>query len=336
MKKVKIAINGLGRIGRLMLKEVIGHESIELVAVNDISNPEILAHLIKFDSVHGTYDKTVEWKEQKLLIGDHLVHLYEEQDPSQLPWGKLGIDIVIEATGRFIEKEQAIKHIEAGAKKVIISAPGKNEDVTIVMGVNEEKYNQKRHSIISNASCTTNCLAPLTKVIHQALTIKRGLMTTIHSYTNDQRVLDFPHQDFRRARAAAENSIPTTTGAAKAVGKVLPDLVGKLTGLAVRVPTPNVSLVDVVFETKEQTTVEKVNDMLKKAAETELKGILGYSELPLVSSDYIGTRESCTIDALSTLVLDGNMVKIVAWYDNEVGYSNRLIDLVDYIYQKGI
>lgn len=336
MKKVKIAINGLGRIGRLMLKEVIGHESIELVAVNDISNPEILAHLIKFDSVHGTYDKTVEWKEQKLLIGDHLVHLYEEQDPSQLPWGKLGIDIVIEATGRFIEKEQAIKHIEAGAKKVIISAPGKNEDVTIVMGVNEEKYDQKRHSIISNASCTTNCLAPLTKVIHQALTIKRGLMTTIHSYTNDQRVLDFPHQDFRRARAAAENSIPTTTGAAKAVGKVLPDLVGKLTGLAVRVPTPNVSLVDVVFETKEQTTVEKVNDMLKKAAETELKGILGYSELPLVSSDYIGTRESCTIDALSTLVLDGNMVKIVAWYDNEVGYSNRLIDLVDYIYQKGI
>lgn len=336
MKKVKIAINGLGRIGRLMLKEVIGHESIELVAVNDISNPEILAHLIKFDSVHGTYDKTVEWKEQKLLIGDHLVHLYEEQDPSQLPWGKLGIDIVIEATGRFIEKEQAIKHIEAGAKKVIISAPGKNEDVTIVMGVNEEKYDQKRHSIISNASCTTNCLAPLTKVIHQALTIKRGFMTTIHSYTNDQRVLDFPHQDFRRARAAAENSIPTTTGAAKAVGKVLPDLVGKLTGLAVRVPTPNVSLVDVVFETKEQTTVEKVNDMLKKAAETELKGILGYSELPLVSSDYIGTRESCTIDALSTLVLDGNMVKIVAWYDNEVGYSNRLIDLVDYIYQKGI
>lgn len=336
MKKVKIAINGLGRIGRLMLKEVIGHESIELVAVNDISNPEILAHLIKFDSVHGTYDKTVEWKEQKLLIGDHLVHLYEEQDPSQLPWGKLGIDIVIEATGRFIEKEQAIKHIEAGAKKVIISAPGKNEDVTIVMGVNEEKYDQKRHSIISNASCTTNCLAPLTKVIHQALTIKRGLMTTIHSYTNDQRVLDFPHQDFRRARAAAENSIPTTTGAAKAVGKVLPDLVGKLTGLAVRVPTPNVSLVDVVFETKEQTTVEKVNDMLKKAAETELKGILGYSELPLVSSDYIGTRESCTIDALSTLVLDGNMVKIVAWYDNEVGYLNRLIDLVDYIYQKGI
>lgn len=336
MKKVKIAINGLGRIGRLMLKEVIGHESIELVAMNDISNPEILAHLIKFDSVHGTYDKTVEWKEQKLLIGDHLVHLYEEQDPSQLPWGKLGIDIVIEATGRFIEKEQAIKHIEAGAKKVIISAPGKNEDVTIVMGVNEEKYDQKRHSIISNASCTTNCLAPLTKVIHQALTIKRGLMTTIHSYTNDQRVLDFPHQDFRRARAAAENSIPTTTGAAKAVGKVLPDLVGKLTGLAVRVPTPNVSLVDVVFETKEQTTVEKVNDMLKKAAETELKGILGYSELPLVSSDYIGTRESCTIDALSTLVLDGNMVKIVAWYDNEVGYSNRLIDLVDYIYQKGI
>lgn len=336
MKKVKIAINGLGRIGRLMLKEVIGHESIELVAVNDISNPEILAHLIKFDSVHGTYDKTVEWKEQKLLIGDHLVHLYEEQNPSQLPWGKLGIDIVIEATGRFIEKEQAIKHIEAGAKKVIISAPGKNEDVTIVMGVNEEKYDQKRHSIISNASCTTNCLAPLTKVIHQALTIKRGLMTTIHSYTNDQRVLDFPHQDFRRARAAAENSIPTTTGAAKAVGKILPDLVGKLTGLAVRVPTPNVSLVDVVFETKEQTTVEKVNDMLKKAAETELKGILGYSELPLVSSDYIGTRESCTIDALSTLVLDGNMVKIVAWYDNEVGYSNRLIDLVDYIYQKGI
>lgn len=336
MKKVKIAINGLGRIGRLMLKEVIGHESIELVAVNDISNPEILAHLIKFDSVHGTYDKTVEWKEQKLLIGDHLVHLYEEQNPSQLPWGKLGIDIVIEATGRFIEKEQAIKHIEAGAKKVIISAPGKNEDVTIVMGVNEEKYDQKRHSIISNASCTTNCLAPLTKVIHQALTIKRGFMTTIHSYTNDQRVLDFPHQDFRRARAAAENSIPTTTGAAKAVGKVLPDLVGKLTGLAVRVPTPNVSLVDVVFETKEQTTVEKVNDMLKKAAETELKGILGYSELPLVSSDYIGTRESCTIDALSTLVLDGNMVKIVAWYDNEVGYSNRLIDLVDYIYQKGI
>ena len=271
-----------------------------------------------------------------LVVEGQKVKVIAERDPAVLPWKELGVEVVIESTGRFTKREDAAKHLEAGAKKVIISAPGTNEDITIVMGVNHDNYDPANHHVISNASCTTNCLAPFAKVLQEKFGIKRGMMTTIHSYTNDQQILDLPHKDYRRARAAAENMIPTTTGAAKAVALVLPELKGKLNGMAIRVPTPNVSVVDLVAELEKDVTAEEVNAALKAAAESELKGILAYNELPLVSRDYNGTTVSSTIDGLSTMVLEGNMVKVLSWYDNETGYSNRVIDLIDYIASKGL
>ncbi|MBM7652063.1 glyceraldehyde 3-phosphate dehydrogenase [Neobacillus cucumis] len=296
----------------------------------------MLAHLLKYDTVHGTLAEDVTVDGEYLVIGSHKVKVIAERDPAQLGWGDLGVEVVVESTGRFTKREDAAKHLEAGAKKVIISAPADNEDITIVMGVNEDKYDAANHHVLSNASCTTNCLAPFAKVLNDTFGIKRGMMTTVHSYTNDQQILDLPHKDYRRARAAAENMIPTSTGAAKAVALVLPELKGKLNGMAMRVPTPNVSVVDLVAELERDVTADEVNEALKAAAEGPLKGILAYSDLPLVSTDYNGATVSSTIDALSTMVLEGSMVKVLSWYDNEVGYSNRVVDLCDYIASKGL
>ncbi len=335
---VKVAINGFGRIGRNTLRAALERKELnfEIVAINDLTDANMLAHLLKYDSVHGVLDEDVKVDGEYIVVGDHKVKVLAERDPAQLPWKELGVDVVVESTGRFTAREDAAKHLEAGAKKVIISAPGKNEDITIVMGVNEDKYNPAEHHVLSNASCTTNCLAPFAKVLHDKFGIRRGMMTTVHAYTNDQQILDLPHKDYRRARAAAQNIIPTTTGAAKAVALVIPELKGKLTGMAMRVPVANVSVVDLVAELDKEVTVEEVNAVLKEAAEGELKGILAYSELPLVSGDYNHTTVSSTIDALSTLVMEGNMVKVVSWYDNEYGYSNRVVDLVEYIVRKGL
>ena len=335
---VKVAINGFGRIGRNAFKAALEKyaDSIEFVAINDLTDPATLAHLLEFDSCFGRFDGTVEAKDDALVVNGKEIKVLAERDPANLPWKELGVDIVIESTGIFRSKEAAMKHIEAGAKKVIISAPAKNEDITIVMGVNEDKYDPANHHVISNASCTTNCLAPFAKVIHEKFGIKRGLMTTVHSYTNDQRILDLPHSDLRRARAAAVSIIPTTTGAAKAVALVLPELKGKLNGFAMRVPTPTVSVVDLVAELEKSVTAEEVNAALKEAAEGSMKGILGYEDRPLVSVDFKGDPRSSIIDGLSTMVMEGNMVKIVSWYDNEWGYSNRIVDLVNYIASKGL
>ncbi|MEH7342796.1 type I glyceraldehyde-3-phosphate dehydrogenase [Bacillus sp. JJ1532] len=333
---VKVGINGFGRIGRVVFRAALNNPNVEIVAVNDLTDANMLAHLLKYDSVHGTLNEEVLVDGEYLVVGGHKVKVIAERDPANLGWGDLGVEVVVESTGRFTKREDAAKHLEAGAKKVIISAPASNEDITIVMGVNHEKYDPANHHVISNASCTTNCLAPFAKVLNDKFGIKRGMMTTIHSYTNDQQILDLPHKDYRRARAAAENMIPTTTGAAKAVSLVLPELKGKLNGGAVRVPTPNVSLVDLVAELEKEVTAEEVNAAFKAASEGELKGILSYSELPLVSRDYNGDPSSSTIDALSTMVLEGNMIKVISWYDNETGYSHRVVDLVDYIAQKGI
>lgn len=296
----------------------------------------MLAHLLKYDSVHGKLDAEVVVDGNNLVVNGKTIEISAERDPAQLSWGKQGVDIVVESTGFFTKRADAAKHLEAGAKKVIISAPASDEDITIVMGVNEDKYDAANHNVISNASCTTNCLAPFAKVLNDKFGLKRGMMTTVHSYTNDQQILDLPHKDYRRARAAAENIIPTSTGAAKAVSLVLPELKGKLNGGAMRVPTPNVSLVDLVAELDKEVTVEDVNNALKEAAEGDLKGILGYSEEPLVSGDYNGNINSSTIDALSTMVMEGNMVKVISWYDNESGYSNRVVDLAQYIAAKGL
>ncbi|OZI13629.1 type I glyceraldehyde-3-phosphate dehydrogenase [Bacillaceae bacterium SAS-127] len=333
---VKVGINGFGRIGRLVLRAAVNHPNLEIVAVNDLTDANMLAHLLKYDSVHGTFEGEVTVDGEYIVVDGHKVKVLAERDPANLPWGDLGVDVVIESTGRFTKREDAAKHLEAGAKKVVISAPGKQEDVTVVMGVNHEEYDAQNHHVISNASCTTNCLAPFAKVLNDQFGIKRGMMTTIHSYTNDQQILDLPHKDYRRARAAAESMIPTTTGAARAVALVLPELKGKLNGMAMRVPTPNVSVVDLVVELEKDTTVEQVNAALKAAAEGELKGILAYTEEPLVSRDYNGSPVSSTIDALSTMVIEGNMIKVLAWYDNEAGYSHRVIDLVEYIAEKGL
>lgn len=333
---VKVGINGFGRIGRNVLRAALHNKNIEIVAVNDLTDANMLAHLLKYDSVHGTLNEEVSVDGDSLVVGGHKIKVLAERDPEQLGWGDLGVDVVVESTGRFTKRDDAAKHLEAGAKKVIISAPAKDEDITIVMGVNQDKYDPANHHVISNASCTTNCLAPFAKVLNDKFGIKRGMMTTIHSYTNDQQILDLPHKDYRRARAAAESMIPTTTGAAKAVALVLPELKGKLNGGAVRVPTPNVSLVDLVAELDKEVTVEEVNAALKAASEEELKGILYYSELPLVSRDYNGSPASSTIDALSTMVMEGNLVKVISWYDNETGYSHRVVDLVDYIAGKGL
>jgi glyceraldehyde 3-phosphate dehydrogenase len=333
---VKIGINGFGRIGRNVFRAALKNPNVEVVAVNDLTDASTLAHLLKYDSVHGTLDAEVSVNGNNIVVNGKEIVVKAERDPAQLAWNELGVDIVVESTGRFTKREDAAKHLEAGAKKVIISAPAKNEDITIVMGVNQDKYDPANHHIISNASCTTNCLAPFAKVLHEKFGIVRGMMTTVHSYTNDQQILDLPHKDLRRARAAAESIIPTTTGAAKAVALVLPELKGKLNGMAMRVPTPNVSVVDLVAELEKEVTVEEVNAALKEAAEGELKGILAYNEEPLVSRDYNGNTASSTIDALSTMVIEGKMVKVVSWYDNETGYSHRVVDLAEYIASKGL
>jgi len=333
---VKVGINGFGRIGRNVFRAALNNSNVDIVAINDLTDAKMLAHLLKYDTVHGTLSEDVTVDGEYLVIGSHKVKVIAERDPAQLGWGDLGVEVVVESTGRFTKREDAAKHLEAGAKKVIISAPADNEDITIVMGVNQDKYDANNHHVLSNASCTTNCLAPFAKVLNDTFGIKRGMMTTVHSYTNDQQILDLPHKDYRRARAAAENMIPTSTGAAKAVALVLPELKGKLNGMAMRVPTPNVSIVDLVAELEKDVTADEVNSALKAAAEGPLKGILAYSDLPLVSSDYNGATVSSTVDGLSTMVLEGNMVKVLSWYDNEVGYSNRVVDLVDYIAAKGL
>jgi glyceraldehyde 3-phosphate dehydrogenase len=333
---VKVGINGFGRIGRIVFRAALNNPNIEVVAINDLTDANMLAHLLQYDSVHGTLAEAVTVEGDSLVVNGHKVKVLAERDPAQLGWGDLGVEVVVESTGRFTKRADAAKHLEAGAKKVIISAPASDEDITIVMGVNEDKYDAANHHVLSNASCTTNCLAPFAKVLQEKFGIKRGLMTTIHSYTNDQQILDLPHKDYRRARAAAENMIPTTTGAAKAVALVLPELKGKLNGMAIRVPTPNVSLVDLVAELDKETTAEEVNSAFKEAAEGALKGILAYNELPLVSRDYNGVPVSSTVDGLSTMVMEGNMVKVLSWYDNETGYSSRVVDLIDYISKKGL
>lgn len=333
---LKLSINGFGRIGRIVFREALLQNDVEIVAINDLTDAAMLAHLLKYDSVHGIFDAEVSSEENHLIVNGKKIRVYAEKDPSVLPWKELEIDIVIESTGIFRDAKSAGKHIEAGAKKVIVSSPGKNGMPTFVMGVNHETYNPETDHVVSNASCTTNCLAPVAKVLHENFGIKRGMMTTIHSYTNDQRILDLPHEDYRRARAACESMIPTTTGAASAVAQVLPELKGKLDGMAVRVPTPNVSLVDLVAEFEKDATVEEINAALKTASENELKGFLDYNEIPLVSRDYNGNTASSTVDGLSTMVLEGNLVKVLAWYDNESGYSARCIDLALHMYKKGL
>ncbi|GAB4113103.1 MAG: type I glyceraldehyde-3-phosphate dehydrogenase [Candidatus Caldatribacteriota bacterium] len=327
---VKVGINGFGRIGRIVFRAGLQDQEIEFLAVNDIANIETLAHLLKYDSIHGVLPE-VKVEGDTIITGERKLKIFNEKDPANIPWKELGVDIVIESTGIFRDREGASKHLSAGAKKVIISAPAKGEDITIVMGVNHEKYKADEHHIISNASCTTNCLAPAVKVLNEVFGIEKGAMTTIHSYTSDQRLMDLPHKDLRRARAAALSMVPTTTGAAKAVSLVIPELKGKINGFAVRVPTPNVSLVDLVATLKRKTTVEEVNQAFKEAARKELVGILEYTEEPLVSKDFNGSSYSCIIDGLSTMVIDDNLVKVVAWYDNEWGYSCRILDLVKYI-----
>lgn len=333
---VRIGINGFGRIGRNVFRAALVRDDVEVVAVNDLTDAKTLAHLLKYDSVHGTLDAEVEARDGALIVNGKQVHVSAERDPANLRWGEWGVDIVVESTGRFTNRADAAKHLAGGAKKVIISAPAKNEDITIVLGVNEHQYDPEKHHVISGASCTTNCLAPVAKVLHETFGIRRGLMTTVHAYTNDQQILDLAHRDLRRARAAAQSIIPTTTGAAKAVALVLPELAGKLNGMAFRVPTPNVSVVDLVAELERPVTVEEVNAALKREAEGELKGILAYTEEPLVSRDFNGNPHSSIVDALSTMVIDERMVKVVAWYDNEWGYSNRVVDLAAYIARRGL
>ncbi len=332
--KPRVAINGFGRIGRLMFR--VAHETglIDIVAINNLSDVQTMAHLLKYDSNYGHFKADVATKGTDLIVDGKTIQYSQEKDPAKIPWRNANVDIVLEATGVFTDKESAAKHLEAGAKKVIITAPGKGVDAIICMGVNEQDYDPKNHNIISNASCTTNCMAPLTKVLHENLGIKRGLMTTIHSYTNDQQILDLPHKDLRRARAAALSMIPTTTGAATAVTQVIPALKGKLNGFSVRVPTPTVSLLDCVFEVEKNTTVEAINKILQEAAGGELKGILAYNELPLVSVDYKGNTNSSIIDGLSTMVMEGTMIKVVAWYDNEWGYSCRVVELAGLVGEK--
>ncbi|MGK2905269.1 MAG: type I glyceraldehyde-3-phosphate dehydrogenase [Desulfuromonadales bacterium] len=328
---VKVAINGFGRIGRNVLRAAQNTSGFEIVAINDLTSPQTLAHLLKYDSIHGILAQDVSATADGIKVGAKLIKVFSERDPAALPWKKLGVDIVIESTGFFTNGKDAAKHIQAGARKVIISAPGKDVDLTVCMGVNDDLYDAAEHNIVSNASCTTNCLAPVAKVLLESFGIVKGLMTTVHAYTNDQNILDLPHSDLRRARAAALSMIPTTTGAAKAVALVLPALKGKLDGLAVRVPVPNVSLVDLVVETEKTTSAEEVNKALKAAADGPLKGILAYCEEPLVSRDFNGNPSSSTVDAATTIVIGGTMVKVMSWYDNEWGYSSRIVDLVKLI-----
>lgn len=328
---VRVAINGFGRIGRNVFRAAFGNPNLQIVAINDLTDAKTLAHLLKYDSVHGIFDHEIEAKEDALLIDGKSVRITKEKDPAALPWKEMAIDVAVESTGKFTDRAGAEKHLTAGARKVIISAPAKNPDITLVLGVNEEKYDPSRHHIISNASCTTNGLAPVAKVLLNQFGIKRGLMTTIHSYTNDQQLLDLPHKDLRRARAAALSMIPTTTGAAKALSEVLPDLAGKMDGMAIRVPTPNVSVIDLVVELESDATEASVRSALSNAAQKEMKGILEYTEAPLVSSDFNGNAHSSIVDGTLTKVIGDRMVKVIAWYDNEWGYSCRVRDLILYI-----
>jgi glyceraldehyde 3-phosphate dehydrogenase (phosphorylating) len=326
----RVGINGFGRIGRQVLRaaELQGATELQFVAVNDLTDTRTLAHLFKYDSVHGTYDGAVAAGADSISVDGHALRVLAERDPANLPWKELGVDIVLESTGRFTKADDARKHIQRGARKVLISAPAKGEDVTIVMGVNDDKYDPAKHAIISNASCTTNCLVPMVKVIRDAFGFVHGTMTTVHSYTNDQNILDLPHKDLRRARAAAVSIIPTTTGAAKATSLVIPELTGKIDGIAVRVPTPDVSLTDLVVVTEKATTVGAVNAAFRAAADGPLKGILQYTEEELVSVDYVGNAHSCIFDAKTTAVVDGGLVKVCGWYDNEWGYASRCVDLM--------
>jgi glyceraldehyde 3-phosphate dehydrogenase len=334
--RVRVAINGFGRIGRNILRAAKKHgANIDFVAVNDLTDNETLAHLLRYDSVHGRYPGSVEAAADGLVVDGDPVRVLSEKDPAQLPWKDLGVDIVFESTGRFTKREDAAKHLDGGARKVIITAPAKGEDITVVMGVNHEKYDAASHHVISNASCTTNCLVPVVKVLMDRFGVRRGIMTTIHSYTNDQQLLDLPHKDLRRARAAALSIIPTTTGAAKATSLVIPEMKGKLDGISMRVPTADASIVDLTAELEKSTSVDEVNDAFRQAAAGELEGILDVSDEPLVSVDYIGNPHSSIVDLPSTFVMEGNMVKVLSWYDNEWGYSMRCVDLAGYIVGKG-
>lgn len=332
----KISINGFGRIGRNVLRVALSRPGIEIAAVNSSAPAATLAHLLKYDSVHGTLAAEVTTRDNDIVVDGRVIKVINERDPKLIPWKEYGVDVVVESTGKFNSGPKAAAHLEGGAKKVVITAPAKEEDITVVMGVNEEKYQPAKHHVISNASCTTNCLAPVAKVLLENFGIKRGLMTTVHAYTNDQQILDKSHKDLRRARAAAMSIIPTTTGAAKAVALVLPELKGKLNGFSLRVPTPNVSITDLTVELEKTATAAAVNQALKESSEGALKGILGYSEEPLVSCDYNGDSRSSIVDALSTMAVDDSMIKVVAWYDNEWGYSVRVCDLIEYIAAQGI
>jgi glyceraldehyde 3-phosphate dehydrogenase len=333
---IKVGINGFGRIGRNVLRASLKSGDIDFVAVNDITDTRTLAHLLKYDSVLGNLDAEIKAADKSISVNGDEFQVFTERDPGKIDWGSVGAEIVIESTGLFTKRDDAAKHLHDSVKKVIITAPAKNEDVTVVLGVNEKAYNPKVHHVVSNASCTTNCLGPIAKVLHENFTIRKGLMNTIHSYTNDQRLLDLPHGDLRRARSAALSIIPTTTGAAKAIGLVLPELKGKLDGISLRVPTPNVSVVDFVAEVDKSTTKEEVNAAMKKAADGPLRGILQYCDEPLVSIDFRGNSHSSILDAPYTSVIEGNMVKLLSWYDNEWGYSCRVVDLIKYVAEQGL
>ena len=333
---IKVGINGFGRIGRNIMRAAMGDANFDFVAVNDLTNAETLAHLLKYDSILGNLKADISAKGDRITVNTDEFQVLSIKDPAQLPWKDLGVDVVFESTGIFTERDAAAKHITAGAKKVVITAPAKKPDITMVLGVNDDKYDPAKHQIISNASCTTNCLAPIAKVLHEKFVIRKGWMTTVHSYTNDQQLLDLPHKDLRRARAAALSIIPTTTGAASAVGEVLPELKGKLDGIAMRVPTPNVSVVDLAALVDKKTSKEEVNAAFKEAAEGSLKGILQFVEAPLVSIDFRGNDHSSILDAAYTAVMDGDFVKVLSWYDNEWGYSSRCVDLLRFLEKKGL
>jgi glyceraldehyde 3-phosphate dehydrogenase len=333
---IKVGINGFGRIGRNVVRAALHNPNIEIVAANDLTDPKTLAHLLKYDSTLGPLKGDVQLEADAIVVNGKRVKIFAIKDPAEIDWAGVGAQVVVESTGRFTDAKDAGKHLRGTVKKVVISAPGKNEDITIVLGVNDGSYDAAKHNVISNASCTTNCLAPVAKVLHEKFGIEKGSMTTIHSYTNDQPVLDFPHKDLRRARAAAINMIPTSTGAAKAIGLVMPDLKGKLDGYAMRVPTPNVSVVDLVVVTSKPTTTEEVNAALKAAANGALKGILAYTEDPVVSSDMLHNPNSSIVDSELTKVMGGNLVKVVSWYDNEWGYSMRVVDLIEFLAKKGL
>jgi glyceraldehyde 3-phosphate dehydrogenase len=333
---IKVGINGFGRIGRNVVRAGLNNPELEFVAANDLTDTKTLAHLLKYDSILGQLKHEVRAEGDYVVVGDKKIRIFATKDPAEIDWPSLGVQVVVESTGRFTDAKDAAKHLRGSVKKVIISAPAKGEDVTIVLGVNENMYDPAKHKILSNASCTTNCLAPLVKVLHDTFGVEKGSMTTIHSYTNDQPTLDFPHKDLRRARAAALNMIPTSTGAAKAIGLVLPELNGKLDGYSMRVPTPDVSVVDFVAELKKNTTAKEVNEALKKASENSMRGILAYTEDPVVSSDLLNNPNSSIVDAELTKVLGGNLVKVVSWYDNEWGYSNRVVDLIVFVGKKGL